>query len=114
MYSFGIIMWQVLTRKEPYADRNFMGVSLDVLEGKRPQLPTDCDKSFKKMMKRYHPNLPLDGDDAELIPLSLSFLLTDAGTTIRAKDPTWRRWWPTSTPCWVTTPTTMAVSVCDS
>ena len=69
LYSFGIIMWEVttplrlvlvlrmatwlptcvhsstlqmLTRKQPYAGRNFVGVSLDVLEGKRPQIPQDC------------------------------------------------------------------------
>ncbi len=28
----------MLTRKEPYAGRNFMGVTLDVLEEKRPQV----------------------------------------------------------------------------
>lgn len=52
VYSFGIIMWQVLTRREPYAGRNFMGVSLDVLEGRRPQIPHDVPTEFKKMMKR--------------------------------------------------------------
>jgi serine/threonine protein kinase len=52
VYSFGIIMWQVVTRREPFAGRNFMGVSLDVLEGKRPQVPSECDKPLKKLMKR--------------------------------------------------------------
>jgi hypothetical protein len=42
----------VATRKEPYAGRNFMGVSLDVLEGKRPQIPNDCPLDFKKVMKK--------------------------------------------------------------
>jgi serine/threonine protein kinase len=55
VFSFGIIMWQVATRKEPYAGRNFMGVSLDVLEGKRPQIPNDCPPEFKKViMKCWH------------------------------------------------------------
>src|SRR3989344_3156664 len=40
VFSFGVIMWEVLTRKQPYAGRNFMSVSLDVLEGRRPQIPT--------------------------------------------------------------------------
>jgi serine/threonine protein kinase len=52
VYSFGIIMWEVLTRKQPFAGRNFMGVSLDVLEGKRPQVPNDCAEGFKKLMKK--------------------------------------------------------------
>ncbi len=52
IYSFGIIMWEVLTRKQPYAGRNFMGVTLDVLEGRRPQIPSDCPVEFKKLMKK--------------------------------------------------------------
>jgi serine/threonine protein kinase len=52
MFSFGIIMWEVLTRKQPFAGRNFMGVSLDVLEGRRPAIPADCAPAFKKIMKR--------------------------------------------------------------
>ncbi|BBI30152.1 Ser/Thr protein kinase [Acanthamoeba castellanii medusavirus] len=52
VYSFGIIMWQVITRKEPYAGRNFMGVSLDVLEGKRPAIPGDCPPHLRKLLKK--------------------------------------------------------------
>ncbi|ELR24201.1 serine/threonine protein kinase [Acanthamoeba castellanii str. Neff] len=52
VFSFGVVMWQVLTRREPYAGRNFMNVSLDVLEGKRPQLPADCPAELRKVMKK--------------------------------------------------------------
>jgi serine/threonine protein kinase len=52
VYSFGVIMWQVLTRKQPFAGRNFMGVSLDVLDGRRPQVPAECPAGFKKVMKK--------------------------------------------------------------
>jgi serine/threonine protein kinase len=52
VFSFGIIMWEVLTRKQPYAGRNFMNVSLDVLDGRRPQIPADTPGEFEKMMKR--------------------------------------------------------------
>lgn len=52
VYSFGIVIWEVLTRKRPFAGRNFMGVSLDVLEGKRPQIPNDCPDNIRKLMKK--------------------------------------------------------------
>jgi serine/threonine protein kinase len=52
VFSFGIIMWEVLTRRQPFAGRNFMGVSLDVLEGRRPQVPNDCVPAFKRLMKQ--------------------------------------------------------------
>jgi serine/threonine protein kinase len=58
VYSFGIVMWQVLTRKQPFAGRNFMGVSLDVLEGRRPQVPAECATDFKKVMKKCWHNSP--------------------------------------------------------
>ncbi len=45
-------MQQVLTRKQPYAGSNFMGVTMDVLEGRRPQIPSDCPPDFKKLMKK--------------------------------------------------------------
>jgi serine/threonine protein kinase len=57
VFSFGIIMWQVATRKEPFAGRNFMGVSLDVLEGRRPAVPNDCPPEFRKVMQKcWHAN----------------------------------------------------------
>jgi len=31
-------------------NRNFMGVSLDILEGKRPEVPSDCPEPYHKMM----------------------------------------------------------------
>jgi serine/threonine protein kinase len=52
VFSFGIVMWQVVTRKEPYAGRNFMGVSLDVLEGRRPEAMPDLPGAFLKTMTR--------------------------------------------------------------
>jgi serine/threonine protein kinase/class 3 adenylate cyclase len=52
VYSFGIIMWEVLTRAHPYSDRNFMAVAIDVNEGKRPVVPTDCPRDYRKLMKR--------------------------------------------------------------
>ncbi len=53
VYSFGVVMWEVATRKQPFAGRNFMGVSLDMLEGKRPKVPADLPPAFKKLLKRY-------------------------------------------------------------
>jgi tRNA A-37 threonylcarbamoyl transferase component Bud32 len=50
VYSFALIMWEMLTRKQPYAGRNFMGVTLDVLEGKRPQVPADCPADYAETM----------------------------------------------------------------
>lgn len=50
VYAFGIIMWEVLTRREPYSGRNFMDVVLEVIAGQRPHIPSDCPESFEEMM----------------------------------------------------------------
>ena len=45
-------MWEVLTGKEPFAECNFMKVSLDILEGGRPIIPSDCPHEFAKLIKK--------------------------------------------------------------
>jgi serine/threonine protein kinase/ABC-type phosphate transport system substrate-binding protein len=52
IYSLGIVMWEVLTRRRPYADANFVRISLDVLEGKRPEVPSDCPPAFARLMAK--------------------------------------------------------------
>jgi len=52
IYALGIVMWEVLTRRRPYADANFMSISLDVLEGKRPEVPPDCPSAYGSLMAR--------------------------------------------------------------
>ncbi|QBZ81599.1 Serine/threonine protein kinase, catalytic domain containing protein [Pandoravirus celtis] len=52
IYSLGVVMWEVLTRRQPYADANFMRISLDVLDGKRPDVPADCPPAFAQLMQR--------------------------------------------------------------
>lgn len=45
-------MWEMVTRKSPWADRNFMGVSLDVLEGRRPPIPGNCPEDYRSLMEK--------------------------------------------------------------
>ncbi len=79
VFSFGVIMWEVLTRKQPYAGRNFMGVSLDVLEGRRPQIPGDCPPVFKKMVKKCWHGIPDRRPAMEAVLAFLESLLDGAG-----------------------------------
>jgi serine/threonine protein kinase len=52
VYSFAIVMWEVLTRKAPYQDKNMMTVALNVINGDRPPVPADCPKAFGDIMQR--------------------------------------------------------------
>jgi len=52
VYSFGIVMWEVLTRRVPYNDRNMMFVVVEVINGYRPKVPSDCPPMFGDLMQR--------------------------------------------------------------
>jgi len=51
IYSFGMICWELLTRKIPFDDIESFSVPLLVLKGKRPLLPKDGNKVYRKLIK---------------------------------------------------------------
>lgn len=46
VYAFGIILWEILTRLEPYEEKEPMQIVVEVVnDGLRPTLPADCAES---------------------------------------------------------------------
>ncbi|KAL5773117.1 hypothetical protein ACOSQ2_013041 [Xanthoceras sorbifolium] len=53
VYSFGIVMWEVLTGDEPYADMHCASIIGGIVNNTlRPQIPTWCDPEWKSLMER--------------------------------------------------------------
>ncbi|KYQ89482.1 pleckstrin (PH) domain-containing protein [Tieghemostelium lacteum] len=51
-YSFGIIMWEMITRTLPYSDIAFNSeIENRVLEGYRPPIPLNCDPNYAEIMQ---------------------------------------------------------------
>ncbi|KAK4772349.1 hypothetical protein SAY86_014124 [Trapa natans] len=52
VYSFGIVMWELLTGEEPYADMHCASIIGGIVNNSlRPQIPTWCDPEFKSLME---------------------------------------------------------------
>lgn len=54
IYSFGIVMWEILAREMPYNNLNPMRIPMEVVKGTRPnisQIPSTCPSSLKDLIR---------------------------------------------------------------
>jgi len=52
IYSFGILLWELLTKATPYEDENPFDILNGVTAGTlRPHIPTDCPTIYKKLIE---------------------------------------------------------------
>ena len=58
VYAFGIILWEILTRLEPYEEKEPMQIVVEVVnDGLRPTLPAECaDSPLVPLMKDWSEN----------------------------------------------------------
>ncbi|KAJ4708317.1 Serine/threonine-protein kinase [Melia azedarach] len=53
VYSFGIVMWELLTGEEPYADLPSEEIIAGIIKGSlRPEIPSWCDPIWRSLMER--------------------------------------------------------------
>lgn len=53
VYSFGIVMWELLTGDEPYADMHCGSIIGGIMHNKlRPAVPSWCDPAWRSLMER--------------------------------------------------------------
>ncbi|XP_002524447.2 serine/threonine-protein kinase A-Raf [Ricinus communis] len=53
VYSFGIVMWELLTGEEPYADLRSEEIIAGIIKGiLRPEVPSWCDPAWRSLMER--------------------------------------------------------------
>ncbi|NXF09775.1 ANKK1 protein, partial [Smithornis capensis] len=81
VYSFGIVIWEVLMQKKPYAGANMMAIIVKVAAGKRPGLellsdewPGECQQMVD-LMKRCWDQDPKQRPSFADIPVETDMLL---------------------------------------
>ncbi|KAK4757577.1 hypothetical protein SAY87_018878 [Trapa incisa] len=53
VFSFGIVMWELLTGEEPYADLHYGAIIGGIVSNTlRPPVPETCDSEWKSLMER--------------------------------------------------------------
>ncbi|XP_027126629.1 RAF-like serine/threonine-protein kinase PRAF isoform X1 [Coffea arabica] len=53
VYSFGIVMWELVTGEEPYADLHYGAIIGGIVSNTlRPPVPESCDPDWKSLMER--------------------------------------------------------------
>ncbi|KAK7388479.1 hypothetical protein VNO78_23295 [Psophocarpus tetragonolobus] len=61
VYSFGIVMWELLTGNEPYADMHCASIIGGIVNNTlRPQIPTWCDPEWKSLMESCWASEPVE------------------------------------------------------
>eukprot|EP01127_Copromyxa_protea_P000423 TRINITY_DN10350_c0_g1_i1.p1 TRINITY_DN10350_c0_g1~~TRINITY_DN10350_c0_g1_i1.p1 ORF type:complete len:403 (-),score=83.51 TRINITY_DN10350_c0_g1_i1:29-1237(-) len=53
IYSYGVILWELITREMPFADLEAFAIPIQVTKGKRPSpVPKAFNKEYRKLMKK--------------------------------------------------------------
>uniref|UniRef100_A0A0D9VLX9 Protein kinase domain-containing protein n=1 Tax=Leersia perrieri TaxID=77586 RepID=A0A0D9VLX9_9ORYZ len=61
VYSFGIVMWELLTGEEPYSDMRGAAIIGGIVNNSlRPQIPSWCDPEWKSLMESCWATDPAD------------------------------------------------------
>eukprot|EP00164_Ancoracysta_twista_P006798 GFYU01009536.1.p1 GENE.GFYU01009536.1~~GFYU01009536.1.p1 ORF type:complete len:1251 (-),score=260.36 GFYU01009536.1:274-4026(-) len=73
VYSFGIVMWEMMTRAEPYPDYQYArDVEKAVLRGERPEIPVGAPKPYVSLMQACWDQEPSKRPSFDYIVLELS------------------------------------------
>ncbi|KAJ8641234.1 hypothetical protein MRB53_017928 [Persea americana] len=61
VFSFGIVMWELLTGDEPYADLHYGAIIGGIVSNTlRPAVPKTCDPQWRSLMERCWSSEPLE------------------------------------------------------
>lgn len=79
VYAMGLIMWSVLTRREPFADRGARDAEVyaDIIGGVRPPVSSDTPADFLALMCRCWKNNPARRPTMQTVAEALTAMIGD-------------------------------------
>ncbi|PQQ19381.1 uncharacterized protein Pyn_39647 [Prunus yedoensis var. nudiflora] len=84
VYSFGIVMWEILTGEEPYANMHCGAIIGGIVNNTlRPPIPKRCDSEWKKLMEQCWSPDPADRPSFT----EITHRLRDMSTALQKKRP---------------------------
>jgi serine/threonine protein kinase len=58
VYSYGVTLWEMITRKVPFADMDYTQVAINVHRGLRLPIPSDAPQPFAELMRECWAQAP--------------------------------------------------------
>lgn len=72
VFSFGILLWELLTGKVPYQEMTPLQAAIGVVQkGLRPAIPSDCPPALADIMRQCWAKNPKDRPSFESLKASL-------------------------------------------
>ncbi|XP_022943483.1 uncharacterized protein LOC111448239 [Cucurbita moschata] len=88
VFSFGIVLWEILTGEEPYANMHYGAIIGGIVNNTlRPTIPSYCDSEWRKLMEHCWAPNPSDRPSFTEVAGRLRVMSTAAASQTKAQGP---------------------------
>ncbi|KAH3765976.1 Serine/threonine-protein kinase HT1 [Pelomyxa schiedti] len=83
VYSFGMCLWEMWSREEPWSSLLFWDIAPTVISGKRPHISSKCPEMYAELMKRCWVDSPKERPHFDAVNKELDFWIKPAIEYVR-------------------------------